>query len=319
MAVRRRYPNGHGNGSVTRPVRAALGLAERIAEGDLTGPLAVDHRDELGELQKALLGMQSRLGTLVGDIQDVAHQMSEASGEVANGSTDLGRRTEAAAGSLKETAQSMDQLAARVHGSAASARDAADLVRRAEDSARRGGDVVAQVVDNMQDISAASRRISDITSVIDGISFQTNILALNAAVEAARAGEHGRGFAVVASEVRSLAGRAAEAAREIRTLIASSVEKVDSGCRLAESAGCAMGEIVDGVAQVKGIISDISETSSRQSGEIDVVARNLSQLEEMTQQNSTLVGQSTASAEGMREQSMRLRAMVSAFSVKAVA
>jgi methyl-accepting chemotaxis protein len=303
--------------SVTRPVRAAVGFAERIAEGDLTGQLTIERRDELGELQKALQGMQSRLGSLVGDIQDVAQQMSEASGEVASGSTDLGRRTEAAAHSIKETAQSMDQLASRVHGSAASARDAADLVGRAEASARRGGDVVARVVDNMQDISAASRRISDITGVIDGISFQTNILALNAAVEAARAGEHGRGFAVVAGEVRSLAGRAADAAREIRTLIASSVEKIDSGCKLVESAGSAMGEIVEGVAQVKDIISGISETSSRQSGEIDSVARNLTQLEQMTQQNSALVDQSTASAEGMREQSMRLRSMVSAFSVRA--
>jgi len=300
---------------VTRPVRDAVGLAERIASGDLRESLAVTREDEIGRLQQALAAMQKRLSELVGGIRDVADQMATASDEVASGSDDLSRRTEQTASTLQEAASSMALLTERVRRNADSARDADRLANGTAEVARRGGTVVAEVVANMNDISAASRRIADITTVIDGISFQTNILALNAAVEAARAGEHGRGFAVVAGEVRSLAQRAAEASREIKTLIASSVEKVDSGCRLVQTAGGTMTDIVEGAQQVTGIIAGISAASEEQSGDLGRVNETVNQLDGMTQQNSALVEESTASAQNMREQSRRLQGMVHAFRI----
>jgi methyl-accepting chemotaxis protein len=209
----------------------------------------------------------------------------------------------------------MALLTERVRRNADSARDANTLATSTAEVAQRGGEVVSRVVHNMTDISDASRRIAEITTVIDGISFQTNILALNAAVEAARAGEHGRGFAVVAGEVRSLAQRAATASREIKALIASSVEKVDSGCKLVQAAGGTMTDIVAGAQQVTGIIAGISAASEEQSGDLGRVNETVTQLDEMTQQNSALVEQSTAAAQNMREQSRRLQSLVNAFKV----
>ncbi len=300
---------------VTGPVKSAVRLAERIASGDLSTTLDVDRQDEIGRLQQALAMMQQRLAELVRDIRDVAGQMAIASDEIASGSSDLSRRTEQTASSLQATASSMGLLTARVRKSADSAHDANTLAATTTKAAQRGGDVVSQVVANMSDISTASRRIVDITSVIDGISFQTNILALNAAVEAARAGEHGRGFAVVASEVRSLAQRAATASREIKSLIDSSVEKVDSGSRLVQTAGGTMQEIVDGVQRVTQIIADISSASTEQSTDLGTVNHTVSQLDEMTQQNSALVEESAAAAQSMRDQSQRLQTMVNAFHI----
>ena len=299
--------------SVTRPVNDAVHLAERIASGDLSFAPDVDRRDEIGRLQQALASMQHRLGDLVRAIRDVADQMATASDEIASGSSDLSHRTEQAASSLQATASSMGLLTERVRKSADSAQDANSFAASATLAAQRGGDVVAQVVTNMRDISSASLRIVDITSVIDGISFQTNILALNAAVEAARAGEHGRGFAVVAAEVRSLAQRAATASREIKSLIGSSVEKVESGSKLVQTAGGTMQEIVDGVNKVTQIVSCISADSSAQSVDLGAVNDAVTRLDEMTQQNSALVEQSAASAASMHEQSQRLLAMVNVF------
>jgi len=259
--------------------------------------------------------MQSRLSGLVGDIGSVAGQMAVASSEIASGSSDLSRRTEQTASSLQSTASSMGQLTERVRLNADSARDANGLAATTAQAAQRGGDVVSRVVDNMNDISQANRRIADITGVIDGISFQTNILALNAAVEAARAGEHGRGFAVVASEVRALAHRAAAASGEIKSLIGSSVEKVDSGCRLVHVAGGTMHEIVDGVERMTAIIAGISRASVEQSGDLGRVNETVGRLDEMTQQNSALVEESAAAAESMREQSRRLQDMVNTFKI----
>ena len=305
----------HISASVTRPVNAAVQLAERIAAGDLCTSLAVDRDDEIGRLQRALAMMQKRLAELVREIRDVAGQMAIASDEMASGSSDLSLRTEQTASSLQATASSMGLLTQRVRRSAESAHDANTLAASTTKAAQRGGNVVAEVVANMSDIATASRRIVDITSVIDGISFQTNILALNAAVEAARAGEHGRGFAVVAGEVRSLAQRAATASHEIKSLIDSSVSKVDSGSRLVQTAGGTMQEIVDGAQRVTQIIADISTASTEQSADLDSVNDTMNHLDEMTQQNSALVEESTAAAQSMREQSQRLQKMVNAFQV----
>jgi methyl-accepting chemotaxis protein len=299
--------------SVTSPVNAAVRFAERIAQGDLASALAVERADEIGRLQQALVAMQRRLAGLVRDIRDVADQMAVASDEIASGSIDLSRRTEQTASSLQSTASSMSLLNERVRKSADSAKHANTLARDTTGAAQRGGQVVSQVVASMSDISNTSKRIADITGVIDGISFQTNILALNAAVEAARAGEQGRGFAVVAGEVRSLAQRAANASREIKLLISSSVEKVDSGSHLVQTAGDTMREIVDGVAQVTEIIAGISTASTEQSADLCTVNDTVNQLDGMTQQNSALVEESAASAASMREQSQRLLAMVRAF------
>ena len=298
---------------VTRPVHDAVRLAERIARGDLRESLVVTRADELGRLQQALSTMQQNLGELVGDIRDVAGQMTLVSAEVASGSNDLSQRTEQAASTLQATAGSMAELTSRVRGNAESARNADAMARGTAEVALRGGDVVSQVVRNMADISEASRRIADITTVIDGISFQTNILALNAAVEAARAGEHGRGFAVVAAEVRSLAQRAAAASREIKALIATNVEKIDSGCKLVQTAGGTMNEVVSGAQSVTGIIACISTASDEQSVDLGRVNDTVCQLDEMTQQNSALVEQSSAAAQSMRDQSMRLLEMMKVF------
>jgi methyl-accepting chemotaxis protein len=298
---------------VTRPVQEAVRLAERIAAGDLRQTLAVDRRDELGRLQQALADMQSQLGRLVGQIHDVAEHMAQASAEVSSGSDDLSRRTEQAASTLQEAASSMTLLSTQVRENAQAASSANALAANTAEVAQRGGELVGRVVANMKDISQASHRIEEITGVIDGISFQTNILALNAAVEAARAGDHGRGFAVVAGEVRSLAQRAATASKEIKALITASTEQVDSGCRLVQTAGGTMTDIVEGARQVTTIVSGISAASERQSGDLGRVNETVGLLDEMTQQNSALVEQSAAAAQNMREQSLRLQAMVNTF------
>ncbi|MFN9708222.1 MAG: methyl-accepting chemotaxis protein [Burkholderiales bacterium] len=305
-------------GSVRRSVKGPLQLAiqttQAIASGDLSAPpIEADSRDEIGLLLSSLGSMQHSLRQLVGSIRHSTDHISTASVEIATGNQDLGNRTEQTASNLQQATSSMDQLTNNVKQSADSARQANQLASSAAEVAARGGQVVSQVVSTMDEINASSKKISDIIGVIDGIAFQTNILALNAAVEAARAGEQGRGFAVVASDVRSLAGRSAEAAKEIKSLIGASVERVEIGSRLVEDAGSTMKEIVTSVQRVSDIISEISAAASEQSDGISQVNTSVLQLDQMTQQNAALVEQGAAAAESLRDQTKRLSQLLETF------
>ncbi|MBA4175799.1 MAG: hypothetical protein C0505_04450 [Leptothrix sp. (in: Bacteria)] len=299
--------------SLSRAIGDASAMARAIAGGNLTGHLEVRGRDEVAGLQQALVSMQASLSQMVGQVRASADSIRVASAEVAGGNLDLSQRTEQAAGHLQQTASSMAQLTGTVNQSTEAAAQAKRLAGSASSVARRGGEVVAQVVSTMERINGASRKIADITSTIDGIAFQTNILALNAAVEAARAGEQGRGFAVVASEVRSLAQRSAEAAKQIKVLIAASVEQVDSGSRLVADAGNTMTEIVGSVQRVSDIIGEISATAVEQSSGIGAINGAVGGLDQMTQQNAALVEQSAAAAESLKAQAGRLAEVVGFF------
>ncbi len=299
--------------SVTQPIGRAVVVAERIAQGDLSSEIEVRIHDETGRLLEAIRAMQDRLRSLVGGIRQAADSIELASGEVANGNQDLSHRTEEAASSLQQTAQSMDHLTHIVQQSAESAKEANRLALTAATVAARGGAVVAEVVTTMDEINTSSRKISDIIGVIDGIAFQTNILALNAAVEAARAGEQGRGFAVVAGEVRSLAGRSAEAAREIKALIGASVERVERGARLVGEAGTTMQDIVGSVNNVNSTLGEITAAASSQSSGISQINASIASLDQMTQQNSALVEQSAAAADGLKDLAVGLAQAVSHF------
>ncbi len=292
--------------------------AQRMAESDLSA----DIHDETGSPDsKALMGtlraLQTSLRSTLGGIRGGADGIKVAAQEIAMGNNDLSSRTEQTASNLQQAASAMTQLTNTVKQTADSARTANQLASSASQVAGRGGDVVAQVVSTMDEINASSKKIADIIGVIDGIAFQTNILALNAAVEAARAGEQGRGFAVVASEVRSLAQRSAEAAREIKSLIGSSVEKVESGSRLVADAGSTMTEIVSSVQRVSDIIAEISAAAAEQSEGINQVNRTMSQLDQATQQNAALVEQGAAAAASLRDQSSHLVSAVSGFQLGA--
>ncbi len=299
--------------SIVKPMMHARKVALAIAEGDLSTPIQVQGQDEAAELLRALGHMQSSLGSLVGEVRLASDTIAISSSEVASGNIDLSQRTEETASSLQQTASSLTQLTGTVRQSADSASQANQLAHSAAEVAQRGGTVVSQVVSTMEEINTSSRRIADIIGTIDGIAFQTNILALNAAVEAARAGEQGRGFAVVAGEVRSLAQRSAEAAREIKGLIGSSVDRVEAGSRLVKDAGATMDEIVASVQRVSDIIGEISAAASEQSMGIGNVNGAVSQLDQMTQQNAALVEESAAAAESLKEQSTRLGTAVSRF------
>ena len=298
---------------VLAPVGEAIVLTERIAAGDLSAAVRSDRTDELGRLLMAVSRMQDQLRGLVSHIQDSADSITTASSEIATGNHDLSHRTEQQAASLQKTASSMKQLTGIVAQNADSARQADHLASTASQIATRGGNVVEQVVSTMADISASSRKVVDIIGVIDTIAFQTNILALNAAVEAARAGEQGRGFAVVAGEVRSLAQRSAQAAKEIKTLISGSAQRIDAGARLVADAGSTMKEIVASVHRVTAIMSEITASTGEQSGDISEVSREVIQLDQMTQQNAALVEQSAAATESLKDQAMRLATAVNAF------
>ena len=265
---------------------------------------------------QALFDMQASLRNLVGQVRNSTNSISTASSEIATGNQDLSQRTEQTASNLQQAASSMDQLTGTVKQSAESARQANQLASSAAEVAARGGTVVSQVVSTMTEINTASKKISDIIGVIDGIAFQTNILALNAAVEAARAGEQGRGFAVVAGEVRSLAQRSAQAAREIKTLIGASVEKVESGSRLVSDAGRTMNEIVGSVQRVSDIIGEITAAAAEQSDGIEQVNSSVTQLDQMTQQNAALVQESAAAAESLKGQAASLAQVVGTFRLK---
>ncbi|WP_326541050.1 methyl-accepting chemotaxis protein [Pseudorhodoferax sp.] len=299
--------------SIREPVNEAVELAGAIAGGDLSPRTIAPRGDELGDLNKALLAMLEALRRTVSEVHTVSDGIRTASSEIAVGNQDLSDRTEQTASNLQQTAASMQQLTGTVRQSADSAQHANRLVSDAAAVAARGGDVVSQVVATMEEINNSSRRIADIIGTIDGIAFQTNILALNAAVEAARAGEEGRGFAVVAGEVRNLAQRSAEAAREIKQLIGSSVERVDAGSRLVGDAGTTMQEIVSSVKQVSDMMAEISAAASEQSTGIVQVSNAVGQLDHMTQQNAALVEQSAAAAASLSEQAQRLSAAVEVF------
>jgi methyl-accepting chemotaxis protein len=302
---------------VRRRLHTAAEAASRIATGDLGGRIETAGRDEFQPLMVKMEQMQASLRNLVGQVRAATDGISTASDEIATGNADLSGRTERAAGSLQQTASSIEQLTGAVRQSADSARQANQLAASAAQVATRGGEVVSQVVSTMQQINDSSRKIADIIGVIDGIAFQTNILALNAAVEAARAGEQGRGFAVVAGEVRTLAQRSAGAAREIKALIGTSVERVESGSRLVGDAGQTMNEIVQSVQRVSDIIGEITAAAGEQSQGIGGVNDSVNQLDQMTQQNASLVEQSAAAGESLREQARRLQALVASFRLQA--
>ena len=299
--------------SITRPLNAAVKLAEKVADGDLTTSVVVSSRDETGQLLAALKNMNDSLVSTVGQVRTSTETIGVAAREIAAGNLDLSARTEAQAASLDATASTMGQLTATVKQNAANADRANQLVTSASDFAVKGGTVVGQVVATMGSIKESSRKIVDIISVIDGIAFQTNILALNAAVEAARAGEQGRGFAVVAAEVRSLAQRSAGAAKEIKVLIGDSVEKVDAGGKLVDQAGQTMGEIVASVRHVADIMSEITAASKEQSVGIEQVNQAIAQIDERTQQNAALVEQAAAASQTMQDQAETLAEAVSVF------
>ena len=298
--------------SILRPLRQLLDATRDLdaGEGDLTRRLP-PAAAEFGTLSTHFNGFIERICGVVAEVQRAAGQISAASQQIAAGNQDLSHRTEQTAGSLQQTAASVEQINATVQQTAESARQASELAMQASDTASRGGEVVGRVVSTMEDITAASRRIADIIGTIDGIAFQTNILALNAAVEAARAGEQGRGFAVVAGEVRNLAQRSAEAAREIKALIGTSVQRVESGSTQVRDAGQTMNEIVTSVERVTQMIQDITTAAGEQSAGIALVNDAVSGLDRMTQQNAALVEESAAAAEAMHEQAARLAESVS--------
>ncbi|CAM3895887.1 methyl-accepting chemotaxis protein [Roseateles saccharophilus] len=299
--------------SITLPLQHAAGLAQQIAARDLSGDVVVRARDEIGELTRALLAMRDSLCGVIGEVRSNAGEVARAAQELASGNQDLSQRTEQQASALEETASSMEELTATVRSNADQAGDASGLAQRARNVAISGGEAVEQVVRTMGAIEASSRRIEEIIAVIDGIAFQTNILALNAAVEAARAGEQGRGFAVVASEVRALAQRSAEAAKQIKQLIAESVGQVESGSRLVQGAGTTMRETVDAIRSLTELVGSISRASSEQSSGIGQIGEAVSHMDQLTQQNAALVEQTAAAGLSLQQQAEKLAGIVNTF------
>ena len=298
---------------ITQPLRATLQTAELIAKGDLTAAHPTTRRDELGMLMNAVAAMSQNLSTMIYEIRSGVTQVSHAAAEIATGNTDLSSRTEQQAAAVEETAASMEELSATVKQNADNAHHASKLASEASGTATLGGKQVSDVVDTMQQISGSSKRIAEITSVINGIAFQTNILALNAAVEAARAGEQGRGFSVVASEVRTLAQRSAQAAKEIEGLIAESVERVNTGAKLVENTGRTMQDIVKSVSHVRDIMGEIASASDEQSRGISQISQAIVEMDSTTQQNAALVEQSSAAADSLEDQAATLTQAVSVF------
>jgi methyl-accepting chemotaxis protein len=303
--------------SITRPLQVALDAARRVAGGDLVSEIEVSGTDEAGQLLQGLLDMRQGLSGMVSEVRQGAESISTGAGEIASGNTDLSQRTESQASSLEQTAAAVEQLSATVRSNADTAREASRQAESACQAAAAGGKVVGDVVTTMQGISEASRKIADIIGVIDGIAFQTNILALNAAVEAARAGEQGRGFAVVASEVRSLAGRSADAAKEIKSLIGASVERVEAGSRLVANAGSSMNGIVEQVTSVATLLGEISTAAQEQTSGIGQINQAVTHLDQVTQQNAALVEEAAAAADSLNQQAGRMVQVVSAFKLKA--
>lgn len=304
---------------VVTPLNDAVGVLTRVAEGDLSVQVKEGGRNELGRLLSAVARMRASLLQTVRQVRSSSDAVNTGAQEIASGNLDLSSRTEQQSASLEKTAASMEQMTSTVTNNSENARQASALAASAADLASRGGEVVRGVVSTMDEISASSRKMADIIGVIDGIAFQTNILALNAAVEAARAGEQGRGFAVVAAEVRSLAQRSAAAAKEIKTLITSSVEQVERGTALVDRAGATMEQIVDAIQRVSNIVAEISSASTEQSSGVSQVGQAVSQMDEATQQNAALVEESAAAASSLQSQAQQLVQAVAVFKLTRLA
>ena len=299
--------------SISRPIGTANATAQRVSSLDLRENIEGHNRDEAGQLLLSLNTMQEALRTLVRQVRQSAQSVRLAAHEIAQGNADLSERTEGTASSLQQTAAALEQVTQRLHQSTETAARAEHMASQASAVATEGGNAMAQVVHTMQNIQQSSRKVEEVTGVIDSIAFQTNILALNAAVEAARAGEQGRGFAVVAAEVRQLAMRAGEAAREIKGLIATSAQNVETGTALVNGAGHTMGQIVESIRNVASMISDISTTTLSQTRDINDINTAVARLDQMTQQNSALVEESAAASEGLRHQANELTHLISQF------
>ncbi|AYZ63121.1 PAS domain S-box protein [Burkholderia multivorans] len=298
---------------IARPLKQVCGQALRVATGESRSGAGMDRVDEIGMTLRTINQLGLMFRWLVDDVSEQVLNVQRATNEIAQGNNDLSARTEQASTSVQQTAASMAQMTATVSSNAETAQQANQLSASASEAAERGGQVVSEVVTTMSDITESSRKIADIIGVIDGIAFQTNILALNAAVEAARAGDQGRGFAVVAGEVRSLAQRSANAAKEIKTLIGASVERVESGTRRVDEAGKTMEDIVAQVKRVSGLIAEISASTGEQSTGVAQVDQAVVHLDSITQQNAALVEQSTAASESLKQQATRLVEAVNVF------
>jgi len=302
---------------IVNALNKAVEIAKTVAAGDLTARIDVTAKDETGQLMQALKDMNDSLANIVSQVRNGTESIAAGSSQIASGNLDLSTRTEQQASSLEETASSMEEMTSTVKQNADNARQANQMAISASEVALKGGAVVLQVVDTMESISASSKKIVDIIAVIDGIAFQTNILALNAAVEAARAGEQGRGFAVVASEVRNLAQRSAAAAKEIKTLIGDSVEKVDIGSKLVDQAGSSMHAIVESIKNVTDIMGKITAASQEQSSGIEQINQAITQMDQVTQQNAALVEEAAAAAGSLQDQARSLAEVVSIFKINA--
>ncbi|APA69298.1 methyl-accepting chemotaxis protein [Janthinobacterium sp. 1_2014MBL_MicDiv] len=302
--------------AVLQPLRQARQACDVMAGGDLTGELDTTRRDEMGQLLRSLRQLRVNLHSIVGDVRGNFLRISTASQEIAAGNLDLSGRTEAQASALQQTASSMEQLAATVQQNSGNAVQASDMAGKVHGLAGRGGEIVGQVVTMMEQIDASSKKIGDITGIIEGIAFQTNILALNAAVEAARAGDEGRGFAVVAGEVRSLAQRSAAAATEIKQLITASLEQVQAGAKLAQQAGASSAEMLGAVQGVHGIMAEIASASREQSHGIGQVNMAVTQMDEVTQQNAALVEESAAASASLQDQTLQLEQAMALFKLE---
>ncbi|KEZ06768.1 chemotaxis protein [Burkholderia sp. MSh2] len=298
---------------ITLPIGSAVDVARTVANGDLGSRIQVSGNDETRDLLEALRTMNERLIGIVGRVRDSSNSIAHAVSEIASGNLDLSQRTEEQAASLQETAATMEEFTSTVRLNAENAQQASTLAANASDVAQRGSSVVGRVVDTMTEIGHSSSKIADITGIIEGIAFQTNILALNAAVEAARAGEQGRGFAVVASEVRSLAQRSSTAAKEIKELISASVQTIQDGSALAGEAGKTMSDVTQAVARVTDIMGEIAAASAEQSRGIDQVNLTITQMDETTQQNAALVEQAAAASKSLEAQGRELSETVAAF------
>ncbi len=303
--------------NITRAIASALQMANSVAAGNLTEKIHVDSQDELGQLLTALQRMNDGLVGIVVEVRNGTESIATAAAQIAAGNQDLSSRTEEQASSLEETASSMEELLSTVKNNAENARQANTLAGTASSVASKGGTVIGHVVETMERINDSSRKIVDIIGVIDGIAFQTNILALNAAVEAARAGEQGRGFAVVAGEVRNLAQRSAQAAKEIKSLIGSSVEQVEAGTKLVDEAGDTMQDIVRSIGRVTDIMADIAAASQEQTDGIEQINEAVIQMDQVTQQNAALVEEAAAASEAMQDQAAQMAQVVSVFQVDA--